>query len=89
MNDLLETPEWRRFWRYAKKKKKINHLYIDLIKYSSLVLRFHMTFLEDTERLDNENGNSLCRNVRAIEMKHLLEYKIFKSLGIEAPIPDG
>jgi hypothetical protein len=49
-----------------------------------------MTFLEDAERLDNENGNALCRNVRALEMKQLLECKIFKSVGIEAPfIPDG
>jgi hypothetical protein len=48
-----------------------------------------MTFLEDAERLDNENGNTLCSNVCALEMKQLLECKIFKSLGIEALIPDG
>jgi hypothetical protein len=32
---------------------------------------------EDAERLDNENGNTLWRDARALEMKQLLEYKTF------------
>jgi hypothetical protein len=51
-NDLIETPEKKRFRRYAKKEKKINcllnQLHVSAMRHrpgkeTSLVLRFHMT----------------------------------------------
>ena len=43
---------------------------------------------EDAERPDREYGNSLWRDAHAFEMKQLLEYKTFDSLGIGALILD-
>ena len=96
-NDLVDTPGWKRFRRYAKKEKKINRL-LKQVHLSAMrhrpgkVFKFGIEIpyiFEDAERLDNENGNTLWRDARALEMKQLFEYKTFKSLGIGAPIPDG
>ena len=94
--DLMETPGWKRFRRYAKKEKK-NNLLLKQFHLSAMRHRTAKVFkfgiripcdFEDAERLDRKNGNSLWKDAHALEMKQHHEYKTFESLGIGAPTPD-
>ena len=96
-SDLIETPGWKRFRRYANKVKKVNCL-LKKVNVSAMrhrpgkVFKFGIEIpcdFEDAERLGRENGNSLWRHAHALEMKQLLDYKTFESLGIGAPNPNG
>ena len=97
-NDLLLTPGWKQFRRYAKTEKKINrlmkqlHMSASRHQYGVKVYKFGVEIprdFKDAERLDRENGNTMWKDARALEIKQLFDYETFESKGKGAPIPDG
>ena len=44
---------------------------------------------DDVLRIDNANGNTLWQDVLKKEMDYILEYKVFKDIGLNAAKPDG
>jgi hypothetical protein len=94
-NDLLETPGWKRFKRYAKNQKKMNRM-INQAKLASyrrepfwkfgvLVPRTHAQAFD----IDQKNGNTLWQDAEATEMRQLLEYNTFVDKGKGGIPPAG
>jgi hypothetical protein len=82
-NNLLDTPGWKRFKRYAKNQKMMQRL-INQAKLRSyqrepfwkicvLVPQTHGQAVE----LDKKNGNKLWQDAEATEMRQLMEYQTF------------
>ena len=92
--NLLDTPGWKRFRRYAKNEKKLNRLINQaklrsyrrepFWKFGVLVPRTHAQAVE----LDKINGNTKWQDAEATEMSQLIEYQTFidKGKGGEAPV---
>ena len=86
-NNLLDTPGWKRFRRYAKNEKKLKRMISQaklksyrrepFWKFGVLVPRTHKQALE----IDKKNGNTKWQDAEATEMQQLLEYQTFVDKG--------
>ena len=94
-NNLVDTPGWKRFRRYAKYEKKLQRLinqaklksyWRDIFwKFGVQVPRTHQQAIE----LDKKNGNTKWQEAEAIEMGQLHEYKTFVDKGKGGQAPAG
>jgi hypothetical protein len=94
-NNLLDIVGWKRFRRYEKNEKKLNHMINQaklksyrrdpFWKFGVLVPRTHAQAME----LDKKNGNTKWLEAETTEMSQLLEYQTFVDKGKGGPVPTG
>jgi hypothetical protein len=94
-NNLLDTPGWKRFRRLVKNAKVFQRMlnqaklksvrYGPVYKYGYEVPRNYAHAME----LDKKNGNTRWADAVGTELNQIIEYKTFKSLGRNAPVPQG
>ena len=94
-HDLLDQPGWRRCKRDLKNMKKFgrminqtrlkNYRRRPVYKYGYQVPRDH----EEAVFIDEKNGNTKWQDSEELEIRQLKEYQTFKSIGLNAPVPEG
>ena len=94
-HNLLDEPGWKRFRSIAKRQKKMFRMANQAklrsfrtapkYKYGFEVPRDYAHAM----RLDEQNGNKRWAEATELEMVLMQDYKVFKDLGLNAPIPEG
>ena len=94
-NNLLNQPGWKRCKPYVKNSKRFARMVHQArlknfrnkprYKYGFQVPRSH----EEAVFIDEKNGNTKWQDSEKLEISQLMEYDTFKSLGLNAPVPEG
>ena len=93
--NLLNQPGWRRFKRIAKQqgkvfreanKTKIRQYFKPKFKCGIEVPRDYNHAMELDKNYPDTNP---WQEATALEMKHIMDYKVFKDAGKGTPVPDG
>ena len=87
-NNLLDTPDWKRFERIANKYKKLLRMANQAKLWTFRTAPKYMYGYEiprnyaDALRLDRLHGNTKWQDATKAEMEQLAEYKVFVGMGI-------
>ena len=94
-NNLLNTPQWKRFKRYSKDKKHIYRLHKQIkLQNAKRAQKFKFGIqiprtYKEAMALDAANGNTLWGDAIAKEMSQIKEYDTFIDKGKGAAPPEG
>jgi hypothetical protein len=94
-HDLLDKPGWKRFSRIARRQQKLIRMANQTKIKSFRSAPRYMYGIEiprdyqDAVRLDKQNGNTKWQDCTKLEMDQLNDYKTFRDIGHNAPVPKG